>query len=146
MAIYPGACHCGDLTIEYKTSLAPAEWPLRECQCRFCRKHAMLSTSDPEGEVLICVRDTAALKRYRFATGVTDFLICARCGVYVGATILNDEWIVLNARAMDCVGELVARPAEPRVYDQQSADERIERRVRMWSRCRIESSAKSVDR
>jgi len=139
MAIYTGACHCGDLAIEYETSLAPAEWPLRECQCSFCRKHAMLSTSDPEGEVLISVRSPASLQRYRFATGVTDFLICGRCGVYVGATILNDGWIVLNARAMSCVGELTARPAEPRVYDQQSADERIERRVRMWSRCRIGS-------
>jgi hypothetical protein len=140
MAIYMGACHCGDLTLEYKTALEPAEWPLRECQCSFCRKHAMLSTSDPNGEAHLFVKDPSSLKRYRFATGVTDFLICARCGVYVGATIVNDGWIVLNARTMSCAGDLVARPAEPRVYDQQSPDERIARRVRMWSRCRIEAT------
>jgi hypothetical protein len=139
MAIYTGSCHCGDLTIEYNTALEPAEWPLRECQCSFCRKHAMLSTSDPNGEVVLFVHNVSSLKRYRFATGVTDFLICARCGVYVGATVMNDGWTVLNARTMDCASDLVARPAEPRVYDQQSADERIDRRIRLWSRCRIES-------
>jgi hypothetical protein len=138
MATYIGSCHCGDLSIEYETSVEPGEWPLRECQCSFCRKHAMLSTSDPKGEVLLLVRNPASLTRYRFATGVTDFLICSRCGVYVGATVKNDGWIVLNTRTMNCAAELVVRPAEPRVYDQQSGDERIERRVQMWSRCRIE--------
>jgi hypothetical protein len=139
MTTYRGSCHCGDLTIEYETALEPGSWPLRECQCSFCRKHAMLSTSDPNGEVLLLVKNSASLKRYRFATGVTDFLLCARCGVYLGATVMNDAWIVLNGRAMECAGELVARAAEPRVYDQQSADERIARRIRMWSRCRIET-------
>lgn len=142
MTIYTGGCHCGNLAIEYKTALEPDNWPLRECQCSFCRKHAMLSTSDPNGEVLIVVRDPACLRRYRFATGVTDFLICANCGVYIGATVMNDGWVVLNARAMNCASDLVARPAQPRIFDQESADERIARRVRMWSRCRIEQATK----
>jgi hypothetical protein len=138
MRTYTGSCHCGDLKIEYHTDLEPADWPLRECQCSFCRKHAMLSTSDPNGNALILVRSPTALLRYRFATGTTDFLICARCGVYIGATVMSDGWLVLNARTMRCASELVARPAEPRVFDQESADERIARRVQMWSRCRIE--------
>lgn len=140
MTTYAGGCHCGDLAIEYKTALQPADWPLRECQCNFCRKHAMLSTSDPNGQALILVRNSASLRRYRFATAVTDFLICARCGVYIGATVMNDGWVVLNARTVSCASELIARPAEPRIFDQESADERIARRVRMWSRCRIEQA------
>jgi len=138
VAIYTGSCHCGDLAVEYQTALEPADWPLRECQCSFCRKHAMLSTSDPNGEVRLLVQSPESLRRYRFATGVTDFLICARCGVYVGATVKNDGWMVLNGRAMSCASDLLARAAEPRVFDRESADERVARRVQMWSRCQIE--------
>jgi hypothetical protein len=137
MATYKGTCHCGNLNIEYETGLVPADWPLRECQCTFCRKHAMLSTSDPDGEVVFTARDPASLRRYRFATGVTDFLVCARCGVYVGATVSNDGWMVINGRVMDCAAELVARRAEAKRYDDQSADERLVRRKRMWSRCQM---------
>jgi hypothetical protein len=140
--IYLGTCHCGELRIEYRTDLVPARWPLRECQCRFCRKHAMISTSDPDGEVVLAVLDPTALKRYRFATGVTDFLICARCSVFVGATVENDGWIVLNARVMECAAELVLRPAEPKIYENDSKDERLSRRRQMWSRCRIEAKAR----
>lgn len=138
MTIYTGSCHCGGLAIEYTTALQPVDWPLRECQCSFCRKHAMLSTSDPNGEALLIVRDPASLRRYRFATEVTDFIICARCGVYIGATVMNDGWIVINARTMNCASDLIARHAGPRVFEHESADERIARRVRTWSRCRIE--------
>ena len=137
MATYLGACHCGDLSLEYRTELPVSEWPLRECQCSFCRKHMMLSTSDPDGEVVVRSR-TASLNRYRFATGVTDFLVCPRCGVYVGATVMDDRWMVINARVMDCAAALSGRTAEPRVYDNESGAERIEHRQRMWARCRID--------
>src|SRR5690242_17599728 len=102
MGTYTGSCHCGDITIEYHTDLEPAEWPLRECQCSFCLKHAMLSTSDPNGDVLLMIGSSGSLNRYRFAMGVTDFLICKRCGVYIAATVLSDTLIVLNGRMMDC--------------------------------------------
>jgi hypothetical protein len=140
--IHVGSCHCGAITIDYRTDLAPARWPLRECQCSFCRKHAMLSTSDPDGEVVLTVLDTAALNRYRFATGVTDFLICARCGVFVGATVENDGWMVLNGRVMECAAELLLRPAEPKIYENDSKADRIRRRRQMWSRCRIDIKAR----
>ncbi len=138
MGTYNGSCHCGALSIAYQTDLVPADWPLRACQCKFCRKHAMLSTSDPGGEVVVVLRDSAVLNRYRFATHVTDFLICARCGVYVGATVENDSLIVINGRVMDCAEALLERTAEPRVLDNESAEGRIARRRQMWSRCRIE--------
>ena len=137
METYLGACHCGELTIEYRTDLPLSRWPLRECQCSFCRKHMMLSTSDPDGEVVVRSRSSAALNRYRFGTGVTDFIVCALCGVYVGATVMGDRWMVINARAMDCAPALAGRVAEPRVYDNESAEERIEHRRRMWSRCTV---------
>jgi Amidase len=98
----------------------------------------MLSSSDPSGEVVLTVRHAASLRRYRFATGVTDFLICARCGVYVGATVRTDGWMVINGRMMDCAAELLVRAPEPRVFDEESADGRIRRRKQMWSRCRID--------
>ena len=138
MGTYTGSCHCGAVSIEYRTALAPADWPLRECQCSFCRKHAMLSTPDPDGEVVLTSHGPAALNRYRFATGVTDFLICARCGVYVGATVVSDRWMVINGRLMNCAGTLLARRAEPRAFDDEAADARVARRQRTWSRCRVQ--------
>jgi hypothetical protein len=137
MATYNGTCHCGDLSIECTTDLKPADWPLRECQCSFCRKHGMLSTSDPNGEIVVRVSKPASLTRYRFATSVTDFLICARCGVYIGATVVNDGWMVINGRLMNCAPGLLARTAQPKVFDEETAEERIAHRKEMWSRCRI---------
>ena len=134
---YTGTCHCGNLSIEYRTALALPEWALRECQCSFCRKHAMLSTSNSKGEVALTVRDPTLLSRYRFATAVTDFLVCARCGVYVGTTIQNDRSMVINGRVMDCAAALLAHIADRRFYDDESANERIAHRKAMWSRCTV---------
>lgn len=65
--------------------LVSSELPARACQCGFCRKHDSLYTSDPQGQMRFTVQDRAAIIRYRFASKTADFLICRRCGVYVGA-------------------------------------------------------------
>jgi hypothetical protein len=36
------------------------------------------------------VLDLCTLIRYRFATKSAEFLICARCGIYVGAQMEED--------------------------------------------------------
>src|ERR687884_597582 len=80
-----GGCHCGNLSLTLRLSLPPHAVRLRACGCSFCRAHATRTTSDPNGAVEISATDWSLVERYRFGSGTADFLICRRCGVYVGA-------------------------------------------------------------
>jgi hypothetical protein len=66
------------------------------------------------------VVDRGAIIRYRFATTSAEFLICARCGVYVGAqmeeegrfyaianlrSFVGDDEFAQRAQSMDYSGE-----------------------------------------
>src|SRR5688572_12253637 len=80
-----GACHCGGIKVELTTSLAPHELRVRCCSCSFCRKHGARTTTDPNGRLRIEIR--SEVLRYQFATKSAEYLICARCGVYVAAVM-----------------------------------------------------------
>ena len=53
MQAYYGGCHCGALRVTFETTRAPAEIQRRADQCSFCRAHAGITISDPEGAVRI---------------------------------------------------------------------------------------------
>jgi hypothetical protein len=135
MARHTGRCHCGALSVEFETDklLAP-----RECQCSFCRKHHARSVSDPEGSAIITLGGETI--RYRFSTGVGDFLICGRCGVYVGVVqaIAGQLYAVLNLAAFDDPHEDL--PGEVMVYDGETAQSRTARRRARWTPARIVES------
>lgn len=99
---YEGSCHCGDLAFVFEASVPLEALGLRADGCSFCRAHAARHTSDPKGSVSISVRDPEALVRYRFGHRTADFLICRRCGVYIGALMGDDgqSWFVINANAL----------------------------------------------
>ena len=80
-----GGCHCGNLRLSLRLSQAPADTRLRACGCSFCRAHNTRTTSDPDGAVDIRAADWSLVEFYRFGTGTAEFLICKRCGVYIGA-------------------------------------------------------------
>lgn len=130
--IHRGGCHCGDLRYALETELALAALPLRACQCTFCRRHGALSTSDPGGRV----RFTFAAEplRYRFGLKTADFLICARCGNYVGATIAEGSrrWAILNANTLEDVAQLT-QAATPMDYDGEDVAQRAARRQARWT-------------
>ena len=85
MSEHRGGCHCGNLHLSLHLSQAPAETRLRACSYSFCRAHNTRTTSDPDGWVHIYAADWSVVERYRFGTGTAEFLICKRCGVYIGA-------------------------------------------------------------
>jgi len=92
MHAFHGSCHCGNLEVDYRTTVAAKDAAVRACQCSFCRKHDARAISDPAGTIEITARDSALLERYRFGLGAIDFLICRQCGVYVSAyTQQGDE-------------------------------------------------------
>lgn len=133
---YQGSCHCGALTYRYETELAPATWSIRACQCSFCRAHGARSTSDPQGTVTFQVGQPDRLRRYRFGYGVTEFLICARCGVYIGALaeISGSLFAIINTNAL-LTPPAGLKDALPVSYEGESAARRAERRRDRWTPC-----------
>ncbi len=132
--ILEGGCHCGNLSIRFETALTTAALPLRACQCSFCRARGVLSTSDPAGAVDVSAADGALVQRYRFGLGITDYLICRRCGVYVLAVAEMDgaRYAVINANALACRAELDG-PVQAMDYDGETAETRRARRKTRWT-------------
>lgn len=133
MRHYAGSCHCGALTLDFASEKSPAELGARACQCSFCRKHGGISVSDPDGAVTIFAASENAVSRYRFGLGITDFLLCADCGVYVAATckIEGRPFAVINANALDARAEIPV--AEPISYDGEDVEARLARRATKWT-------------
>lgn len=131
--ILRGGCHCGAVRVELRTSLDPHVLPLRACQCSFCRKHAGVTTSDPAGRLVIEVARPEQLQRYRFALGITDFLLCRSCGVYLAATMQADGKLlgVLNVNVLD-EHEPFARTPVPMEYGSETVQDREGRRGKAW--------------
>lgn len=136
---HAGGCHCGNLRYELVTTLPLAELPLRACQCGFCKAHGARSTSDPAGRIRFSVKDATQLTRYRFGLRTADFLVCARCGVYVGALMREGEaaWAIVNANTLDAAAQL-AQPAMPMDYGAEDAAQRLARRKQRWSPASLE--------
>ena len=127
-----GQCHCGAIRLEFESE---AEFAPRQCQCGFCRRHNVRMVSDPDGEVRLTLGPET--QRYRFATATTDYLICGRCGVYVGAIaeVEGCTYATLNLNAFDDAHPDLA--AAPVFYDGETAEQKAERRLRKWTPARL---------
>lgn len=131
MTIFEGGCHCGNLTYVFEAGAGLDVLGLRADMCGFCRAHGARNTSDPNGTIRIQVRDKNLLERYRFARKTADFLICKRCGVYIGA-LLEDKWFTVNANTFNERPPLDF-PAVPHDFDAETTEERIARRKHNWT-------------
>ena len=127
-----GRCHCGAIRFEFETGqpLAP-----RACQCGFCRKHGARTVSDPAGSARLILG--AETLHYRFGLGLSDVLLCGRCGVYVGAMsgIEGRHYVTLNLNAFDD-----PRPELEAVavsYEGEPRETRIARRLERWTPAQI---------
>ena len=132
-AVHTGACHCGAITVAFRTGLAAGALTIRACQCSFCRRHGVKAVADPAGSLRIEAK-ADGLMHYRFGLQTADFLICRDCGCYVAAMIdtAGQRRATLNVSATAIAG-LSERPAEPVSYDGESVDERKARRLRSWT-------------
>jgi hypothetical protein len=131
---FSGACHCGALGFTFRTSRPVAQWSVRACQCGFCRQHAAVTTSDPDGRLAFHVLEPGALQHYRFGLKTADFLLCRQCGVYLGAEVstARGAFGLINTRTLTPlpVGLPAAAPAD---YGAESAAERLARRESRWT-------------
>jgi len=123
-----GSCHCGAVRLSFRPARPLAALPIRRCGCSFCRRHGARTVADPEGTLAIRA-EPGALRRYRFGLATADFLLCARCGVYVAAAIESGgrSFATLNANTLEVRDSL--DPAPPLVdYEAETAAERVARR------------------
>src|SRR5258708_2870964 len=129
MATLHGQCHCGNIEIAFTTALLPEQLRLRACACSFCRRHGARTTSDPSGRVEVTVHSGRKLIRYRFGLRTADFLLCRRCGVYVGAVIAIDGtwYATVNVNIFDPERSL-GQEAMPASYEGETQSERLLRR------------------
>ena len=107
---------------------------MRACQCTFCRRHGALSTSDPKGSIEFRVAHPESLIRYRFGRRTADFLICGRCGIYIGAVMesARGRFAVLNANTLEPRPADLPQPA-PMDYEGETTDDRAVRREQRWT-------------
>lgn len=134
MTVYEGQCHCGAIGFRFRTEEPSPRWAVRACQCSFCTAHGAACVSDPYGAVSFTHVKESALHRYRFALQTADFLLCHNCGVYIGALLRDGEsaFATLNTRAMNSLSHDLSTP-EPVTYDQETAAERRNRRIKKWT-------------
>ena len=132
---YRGSCHCEAIGFAFLTDIPPGQWPIRACQCRFCRAHDALSASTPDAEIRFTAEDTAKLQKYRFGLHTADFLLCRNCGVYIGAVIevAGSRYGIINTHALSPVPDGIADP-EPISYDGEITDNRVSRRKERWAK------------
>ena len=128
-----GQCHCGGVQVSLEGDVAAADLPLRACQCGFCRRHGAATTSHPDMRVTFAAGG-GVLTRYRFGQRLSNFLICAGCGCYVGSLAETDIGPIgiLNVRGVDLPG-FDGREAQTMTYDGETPEQRTARRKARWS-------------
>ena len=130
MTTYPGSCHCGAIAIALTSDKKPEEMRVGRCGCSFCRRHGARTMGDPGGSVEFRA-EPGTLSRYRF--GITDYLLCARCGTYVGAVMPGESGAIgiVNVNALDLRDTFDAAPPLHH-YDGEDEARRRARRRKFW--------------
>jgi hypothetical protein len=131
--LHTGGCHCGNISVRLHLSRAPEEMPLRSCSCSFCRSHGTRTVSDRDGRVEIAATDASQVERYRFGSRTADYMLCRRCGVYVGALCETHSGLraVVNVNCLDDRALFTQPPAAPD-YDGETTESRLARRSVNW--------------
>ena len=134
MTTHNGGCHCGNLRLTLRLSQRPEQTSLRACGCSFCRANQTRTASDPNGAAEIWAEDWSNVSRYRFGTGTADFLVCRRCGIYLGAVTETEAGtrMVTNTNCLDDRALFTNTPA-PTNHDGETVGSRIERRAANWT-------------
>jgi len=132
MTTYPGSCHCGSITFTFTSDKKPEEMRVGRCACSFCRRHGARTMGDPSGSVEFRSA-SGALSRYRFGLGITDYLLCAKCGTYVGAVMPGERGAIgiVNVNSLDIRDTFDAAPPLHH-YDGEDEARRRARRRKFW--------------
>jgi hypothetical protein len=130
---HAGGCHCRNIRVRLRLSREPRASPLRSCACSFCRAHATRTVADPGGVFEVWADDWSLVEAYRFGSRTADYLVCRRCGVYVGAVCETSAGLraVANVNSLDDRSAFTAVPAAPD-YEGETTEARLARRAANW--------------
>lgn len=137
MTQYDGSCHCGAVRIRLASAKKPEEMRVGRCACSFCRRHGARTMGDPAGSVEF--RGAAgSILRYRFGLGITDYLLCARCGTYVGAVMADEDKAlgIVNVNSLDVRDTFDVSPPLHH-YDGEDEAQRRRRRRKFWMQATV---------
>jgi hypothetical protein len=131
--LHAGGCHCGNISVQLRLSRMPEQMLLRSCSCSFCRSHGTRTVSDRDGVADVTAGDWSQVERYRFGSRTADYLVCRRCGVYVGAVCDTRAGLraVVNVNCLDDRDAFTQAPAAPD-YDGEATAARLDRRTINW--------------
>lgn len=127
-----GSCHCGRLSVEFRTRQDPATILPRSCDCSFCSKHGAAYISDPAGSLSVSYTETDALREYLQGSETARFLMCRHCGVLMAVIFKHDSGVygAVNAGCLDGqTGLGQAVPASPQMLGQE---EKVTRWLKLW--------------
>jgi len=126
-----GGCHCGNIRVTVDLTHSPDTYAPRACDCEFCRKHGAAWVSDPQGSLLIQIRNEDDTGRYAQGAGIAEMLLCRNCGVLVGALWREQRlYGVVNANVLDKRAAFAdLQPVSPRTL---SADAKRSRWQSIW--------------
>ena len=129
-----GGCHCGNIQVRLRLSRPAPENALRACACAFCRAHGTRTVSDPDGLFEVWAKDWPAIGPYRFGSRTADYLICRRCGVYVGAVCDTASGLraVANVNSLANRDAFTGAPSTPD-HEGEALRDRLARRERNWT-------------
>lgn len=137
MTTYAGSCHCGGIAIRFDSEKKLEEMRVGRCGCSFCRRHGARTTGDPAGSVEFRC-SPGALSRYRFGLDITDYLLCTKCGAYVGAVMPDEGGAIgiVNVNALDIRDTFDPAPALHH-YDGEDEARRRSRRRKFWMKATV---------
>jgi len=125
-----GGCHCGNLHLKVRLAKPPADSALRACGCPFCRAHNTRTVADPEGLAEIAASDWSLVELYRFGTRTADYVVCRRCGVYLGAVCDTAAGTRAVINVQQPGGPRRLHPgADANDYDGETVEQRLARRA-----------------
>ncbi len=136
--LYTGGCHCENIGVKLRLSRSPEQMALRSCSCAFCRAHGTRTLSDRDGLVEITAGDCSLVERYRFGSRTADYLLCRRCGVYVGAVCGNHRAcarVCVTVLNVNCLDDRAAfRKSQPHLTTtaKEATDAQPDRRATNW--------------
>ena len=90
--------------------------------------------SDPVGAIGFFSSNDGAVLHYRFGIGTADFIVCSKCGVYLGAVMDSPAGVfaTVNLNSMTTVVHGLPE-STPVFYDSEEKQDRIERRQSRWT-------------
>lgn len=132
MPVVHGGCHCGNVAVQLQLSRPVQSYAPRACDCSFCRKHGAAYLSDPDGTLLLRVRQREQLGSYRQGSNAAEMLVCRTCGVLLGALYRDGAatYGVVNSRVLEAAEELgAAQPVSPQALSPQA---KVQRWRQLW--------------